>query len=413
MDMMDARKMAKKCTWGGGMTIRNFFLEYDAELLLGVALTVCVALCHWLLGYVPDNILEKYIDLLLNGAIFAVSLFGGLLLWRHQDNVSARRTLSVLLFGWTLVAAFFMVYMIYCGIHGSNDEQGIHDWMLAVGDFLAWLLLVYPAEMLRPKWMTWKKAFLRLLPLPFLVMLDYLSPVNLNILFLLYVVYLMYALIRHIRAYHKWCEDNYSSLEDVDEHWILQYLVMVSVAGISYAYVYWFPSPAHLVTQRALLLFILAYSAEQALFRPDPWRDVRSNKRQQSDVDVNDEDETLDSQVPELPNEVYCETLETWMKNEKPFLNPEFRLLDLRQVLPLNRTYLSRLINEEYGCTFHQFVTNYRIKEAKRLMHDNPDMKIQEVAEQSGFSSPTVFGRIFARETGMTPREWNTKSDNS
>ena len=413
MDMMDARKMAKKCTWGGGMTIRNFFLEYDAELLLGVALTVCVALCHWLLGYVPDNILEKYIDLLLNGAIFAVSLFGGLLLWRHQDNVSARRTLSVLLFGWTLVAAFFMVYMIYCGIHGSDDEQGIHDWMLAVGDFLAWLLLVYPAEMLRPKWMTWKKAFLRLLPLPFLVMLDYLSPVNLNILFLLYVVYLMYALIRHIRAYHKWCEDNYSSLEDVDEHWILQYLVMVSVAGISYAYVYWFPSPAHLVTQRALLLFILAYSAEQALFRPDPWRDVRSNKRQQSDVDVNDEDETLDSQVPELPNEVYCETLETWMKNEKPFLNPEFRLLDLRQVLPLNRTYLSRLINEEYGCTFHQFVTNYRIKEAKRLMHDNPDMKIQEVAEQSGFSSPTVFGRIFARETGMTPREWNTKSDNS
>lgn len=398
---------------GGKMSIRNFFLEYDVELLLGVALTVCVALCHWLLGYVPDNILEKYIDLLLNGAIFAVSLFGGLLLWRHQDNVSARRTLSVLLFGWTLVAAFFMVYMIYCGIHGSNDEQGIHDWMLAVGDFLAWLLLVYPAEMLRPKWMTWKKAFLRLLPLPFLVMLDYLSPVNLNILFLLYVVYLMYALIRHIRAYHKWCEDNYSSLEDVDEHWILQYLVMVSVAGISYAYVYWFPSPAHLVTQRALLLFILAYSAEQALFRPDPWRDVRSNKRQQSDVDVNDEDETLDSQVPELPNEVYCETLETWMKNEKPFLNPEFRLLDLRQVLPLNRTYLSRLINEEYGCTFHQFVTNYRIKEAKRLMHDNPDMKIQEVAEQSGFSSPTVFGRIFARETGMTPREWNTKSDNS
>lgn len=96
------------------------------------------------------------------------------------------------------------------------------------------------------------------------------------------------------------------------------------------------------------------------------------------------------------------------MEAEKPYLNPEFRLLDLRQVLPLNRTYLSQLINEEYGCNFYQFVTNYRIEEAKRLMTEHPNMKIQDVADQCGFSSPVVFSRTFMRETGKSPRDWNT-----
>ena len=95
------------------------------------------------------------------------------------------------------------------------------------------------------------------------------------------------------------------------------------------------------------------------------------------------------------------------MKTEKPYLNPEFRLMDLRQILPLNRTYLSQLINTEYGCNFYQFVTNYRIEEAKRVMEEDPFMKMQDVGERCGFSSPTVFARVFAREVGMTPSEWS------
>lgn len=101
------------------------------------------------------------------------------------------------------------------------------------------------------------------------------------------------------------------------------------------------------------------------------------------------------------------------MEEEKPWLNPEFRLMDLRRVLPLNRTYLSQLINAKYGCNFYQFVTNYRIEEAKRLMRENPRMKIQDIAQQCGFSSPTIFTRVFAREIGETPKSWSKKNDNS
>ena len=94
-------------------------------------------------------------------------------------------------------------------------------------------------------------------------------------------------------------------------------------------------------------------------------------------------------------------------------VNPDFKLMDLRAILPTNRTYLSQLINAEYGCNFYQYVTNYRIAEAKRLMREHPELKMQEVAEQSGFASAAVFSRTFSRETGFSPREWSSSVDNS
>ena len=101
------------------------------------------------------------------------------------------------------------------------------------------------------------------------------------------------------------------------------------------------------------------------------------------------------------------------MEQEKPYLNPELKLIDLRVILPMNRTYLSQLINRAYGCNFYQFVTNYRIEEAKRLMREHPDMKVHEVAQLSGFASASVFSRTFTRETGLSPREWGKENDNS
>ena len=105
-------------------------------------------------------------------------------------------------------------------------------------------------------------------------------------------------------------------------------------------------------------------------------------------------------------NAAYRDKLEEWIEKEKPYLNPDFQLSDLRQVLPMNRTYLSQFINAEYGCSFYHWVNSLRIAEAKRLLTEHPEIKMKDIAQQSGFSSPTVFSRVFIRETGISPREW-------
>ena len=107
------------------------------------------------------------------------------------------------------------------------------------------------------------------------------------------------------------------------------------------------------------------------------------------------------------PSEVYRRTLEEWMEKEKPYRNPDFKLVDLQNVLPMNHTYLSQFIHAEYDCSFYLFVNRYRVEEAKRLMSENPNMKMGEISSCCGFSSPSVFSRTFTAIAGLSPREWS------
>jgi YesN/AraC family two-component response regulator len=131
-----------------------------------------------------------------------------------------------------------------------------------------------------------------------------------------------------------------------------------------------------------------------------------------------EEEEKILSEEPvsENPEEnfkndhVYREILERWMETEKPYRNADLRLDDLKARLPLNKTYLSQMINREFGCNFYHLITRYRIEEAKRMIRENPAMQLKEISDYCGFSSPTVFGRMFTRETGLTPRDWSLKN---
>ena len=130
------------------------------------------------------------------------------------------------------------------------------------------------------------------------------------------------------------------------------------------------------------------------LHRPDPWERLHSTAVEE------------EKEEPDPANAAYRATLETWIEKEKPYLNPDFQLTDLRQVLPMNRSYLSRFIKSAYGRSFYQWVNDLRIEQAKRLMTEQPDLKIQDVAERCGFSSRSVFTQVFTRETGVAPSDW-------
>lgn len=195
-------------------------------------------------------------------------------------------------------------------------------------------------------------------------------------------------------------------MDNIDVQWIVRYLVMLLVLGLSLFYMCLTDNPARAFTQQWLLLLLFGYSTVQILFRPDPWKQLRSTV-------VEEEKEEEKEKEPDPANAAYRATLEEWLDKEKPYLNPEFQLMDLRQVLPLNRSYLSQLINSEYGCTFYQWVNDLRIEEAKRLMREQPEIKIQEVSDRCGFSSRSVFTRTFIRETGVAPSEWGITGRNT
>ena len=61
------------------------------------------------------------------------------------------------------------------------------------------------------------------------------------------------------------------------------------------------------------------------------------------------------------------------------------------------------------GESFTSMITRYRVQYAQKLLREHPDMILDEVAEESGFSSRTTFFRNFKALTGMTPQEWKKK----
>jgi AraC-like DNA-binding protein len=82
-------------------------------------------------------------------------------------------------------------------------------------------------------------------------------------------------------------------------------------------------------------------------------------------------------------------------ENEMIFKNPELKIWDVCKMIGSNRTYVSRLINNEYNRNFCNHVNYYRVKYAKQLIKANPSLTNEQIAEQSGFGSQNSLHRAF------------------
>lgn len=393
------------------MRYKDWYNEYKGVLWFGVVLSALVALSYWMTRFIPVDLYCTVIHPLLISVLIVCCSGGAYLLFCHSEGLRIRRIYAIVLLGWTLILVTSLVLTyIYGTAETPSGILSLHGFEMLVGDLFGWMLLVYPTELLRPGWLTLKRAGYQLLPVLLVGAIDYFTPLDLRWLLALYPVVLVVQLMLHIRAYRAWCEEHYASMDEVDVIWIWKYLVMCLIAGVSYCYLSVLDPPTRTFTQEWLLVVILAYSIEKALYRHDSWTMIYRNAMQKRAA------EEASSDTPETTEPAYAEykeILEQWMQTEKPYLDKDFRLMDIRQVVPLNRTYLSQMINEQYGCNFYQYVTRYRVEEAKRMICDHPQMLMQDISEACGFSSPTVFGRVFARETGMTPTEWLSKCNNT
>lgn len=391
---------------GGRVSGREFWNTYRKEVFFFICLSALTVLSHWLSRFIPVSLYDNVILLFQHGANTALCLIGAWLLFSHSDGMRIRRACGYAMVAWGFSEMIFLLQVCCNQPVLSAGEEALSVYMLFAGNFLGWLLLLYPTETLRPGWMTWKIALWQLLPLTLLCVVDYFVPLDLRWLISLYPIALFILILSHIRAYRIWCENNYSSMEHIDVQWIVRYLNMLFVMGVSYGYMMVSDNPCRAFTQNLLVEFMFAYSIVEILFRNDPWLEMKANGEcEETDEPVEDKEQET--------NDAVREKLEQWLDTEKPYLRTDFKLIDLMEVLPMNRTYLSQFINTVYGCTFYQFVSRYRVEEAKRLMREHPDWKLTEIAARSGFSSPVVFSHTFFRETGVSPREWSkNETDN-
>ena len=98
-------------------------------------------------------------------------------------------------------------------------------------------------------------------------------------------------------------------------------------------------------------------------------------------------------------------SLQRCMERDKVYLNPRLSLTDLASAVGTNKTYISIHINRQ-GKTFYDFINDYRITEACRIIDSTPvgeRISMTDVAQRSGFNSISSFNRYFSKIKGITP----------
>jgi AraC family transcriptional regulator len=75
----------------------------------------------------------------------------------------------------------------------------------------------------------------------------------------------------------------------------------------------------------------------------------------------------------------------------------------MARVAGLSPAHFSRLFKEVLGDSPYQFVMDYRVEQAKRMLAD-PGRPMIDIALACGFADQAHFTRIFKRLTGKTPR---------
>jgi AraC-like DNA-binding protein len=103
--------------------------------------------------------------------------------------------------------------------------------------------------------------------------------------------------------------------------------------------------------------------------------------------------------------------LERQMREAKPHLYANLTLEQLARKLDAHPRELSRVINQGFGCNFFEFISGYRIEEAKaRLAEPTNESTILHVMFDSGFNSKSVFNTTFKKVTGVTPSEYRRRA---
>lgn len=315
-------------------------------------------------------------------------------LFRRKNNSRLQIVVAVIFVQWALfnLKDFFFTINDYSN-QTVQDILTLIDGLALIG----YTSLLY--ELIKPRWATWGKVVIMLLPyIPFflayviwpsnMVIYAYLSCLVLVAI----VIFLFW--VRQSIKYKRYIRENYSNIDEIDISWL--------------RIVAWFFIACQLIW---LVITIVRHPLTDCLYYALSillWQITFEHILHQRPIDMT-------TPLPitnnlEEKKYAFVDKLETKIKEEEPYLNPTLSLKDLASCLGTNRTYLSDYITHVQNTTFYDYINELRIeKKSITLMQEHPEYTLERIAIESGFQSLSTFRRAFLKQKGVTPSEYRKK----
>lgn len=104
------------------------------------------------------------------------------------------------------------------------------------------------------------------------------------------------------------------------------------------------------------------------------------------------------------------ETIKTALTYIKSSYREKIYLSDLARQVNLNEQYFCRLFKKAIGCPPMEYINEYRIKQAKRLLEES-DLPVMEICLECGFNNQGNFLQEFRKRTGTTPLQYRKRNE--
>jgi AraC-like DNA-binding protein len=114
--------------------------------------------------------------------------------------------------------------------------------------------------------------------------------------------------------------------------------------------------------------------------------------------------------LSETTRKEYLKKIEEYFVLRKPYLEESISLSEISAKIGISSHHFSMTINIEKNRNFYNFINDYRIEEAKKILEDKniSSTTILEIAYKSGFQSKSVFNRVFKQITGKSPKDYRS-----
>jgi AraC-like DNA-binding protein len=105
------------------------------------------------------------------------------------------------------------------------------------------------------------------------------------------------------------------------------------------------------------------------------------------------------------------ERIIAYLETEKPYVQVNFSLHDLAQVLNIPHIRVTACFKKELNTSFPTYRNKLRVAHAISLLRQGAHLStsIEGIAQRSGFKSKSIFFAAFKEEHGTTPSEWIKK----
>lgn len=96
------------------------------------------------------------------------------------------------------------------------------------------------------------------------------------------------------------------------------------------------------------------------------------------------------------------------MKTQKPYVNPEFKLKDLAELLQTSERNISQSVNEFKQQNVPDYINSFRLNHAMKLLADEQlkEKTILWILFEAGFNSKATFNTLFKKSLGCTPAQY-------